>query len=100
MLIYIREIDKNLHITEELLSMESLQRTTTGKDLYNCSVMSCLIRSELNLNKLVSITTDGAPALLGKNSGLVRLMKDKVREDFPLHNELSFSLHHTSRKPL
>ncbi|XP_068234156.1 general transcription factor II-I repeat domain-containing protein 2-like [Palaemon carinicauda] len=62
-LIYIRGIDENFEITEELLSMESLKHTVTGKDLYN-SVINSLIRSRLSLDKLASITTDGAPSLI------------------------------------
>ena len=42
LLIYLREIDENFEMTEELLSMESLKDTVTGKDLYNC-VINCLI---------------------------------------------------------
>ncbi|XP_068233533.1 general transcription factor II-I repeat domain-containing protein 2-like [Palaemon carinicauda] len=61
--IYIRGIDENFEITEELLSMESLKDTVTGKDLYN-SVINSLIRSRLSLDKLASITTDGAPSLI------------------------------------
>ncbi|XP_068246864.1 general transcription factor II-I repeat domain-containing protein 2-like [Palaemon carinicauda] len=43
--------------------MESLKDTVTGKDLYN-SVINSLIRSRLSLDKLASITTDGAPSLI------------------------------------
>ena len=84
----LQRIDKNLETTEELLSMESLKDTVTGKDLYN-SVINSLIRSGLSLDKLASITTDGAPSLTGNNSGLVNLMNDKIKEDFPLHSVLS-----------
>lgn len=89
LLIYIRGIGKNFEITEELLSMESLKDTVTGKDMYT-SVINSLIRSGLSLYKLASITTDGAPSLTGKHSGLVKLMNDKIKEDFPLHSALSF----------
>jgi len=34
MLIFIRGIDRDFNVTEELLSMESLKRTTTGEDLF------------------------------------------------------------------
>ena len=69
--------------------MESLKDTVAGKDLYS-SVINSLIRSGLSLDKLASITTDGAPSLTGKHSGLGKLMNDKIKEDFPLHNALSF----------
>ena len=91
LLIYIRGIDENFEITEELLFMESLKYTVTGKDLYN-SVINSLIRSGLSLDKLASITTDDAPSLTGKHSGLVELINDKIKKDFPLHS--------ASRKPL
>ena len=89
LLIYLRGIDENFEITEKLLSMECLKDTITGKDLYS-SVINRLIRSGLSLDKLASITTDGAPSLTGKHSGLVKLMSDKIKENFPLHSVLSF----------
>ena len=77
--------------------MESLKDTTTGKDLFE-SVINSITRSGLNLDKLLSITTDGAPSLTGKHSGLVKLTNDKIKEKFPLHNALSFhcSIHQRS----
>ncbi|CAM1320288.1 EPM2AIP1 (predicted) [Pycnogonum litorale] len=69
--------------------MESLKNTNTGQDLYEC-LINCLERSGLPLNRLAGITTDGAPALTGKHVGLVKLLNDKVKEDHPLHNVLSF----------
>ena len=89
LLIYIRGIDNNFEITEELLAMESLKGTTTGKDLYK-NVMNSIIKSRLSLDKLASITTDGAPLLRDKHSGLVKLMTDKIKETSPLNNVLSF----------
>ena len=70
-------------ITEELLSMESLKDTTTGKVLFS-SVINSQVRSGLSLNKLASITTDGAPPLTGNHSGLVNLLNDKIKK-FQLH---------------
>ena len=68
--------------------MEARKHTVAGKDLYS-SVINSLIRSGLCLDKLASITTDGAPSLTGKHSGLVKLMTDKIKEVFPLHSALS-----------
>ena len=42
------------------------------------------------MDKLASITTDGAPPLTGKHFGLVKLMNDKIKEDFLLHSTLFF----------
>ena len=65
LLVFIRRIDENFEITEELLSLEHLKDTTTGQDLFE-SVENCLDRFGLPLHKVASITTDGAPALTGK----------------------------------
>ena len=89
LLTYLRGIDENFEMTEEMLPMKSLKDTVTGKDLYNC-VINCLIRSGLSLDKLASITTEGAPSLIDKYSGLVKLMNDKIKEDYRLHSVLSF----------
>ncbi|XP_068203025.1 general transcription factor II-I repeat domain-containing protein 2-like [Palaemon carinicauda] len=91
-LIYIRGIDENFEITEELLSMESLKDTVTGKDLYN-SVINSLMRSRLSLDKLASITTDGAPSLIvvravnlirarGLNHSQFRSFLEDIEADF------------------
>ena len=42
------------------------------------------------MHKLASITTDGAPALTGKNVGLIKLLNDKVKREHPLHSVMSF----------
>ena len=89
LLIFIRGIDKHFCIMEELLSMESLKGTTTGQDMFD-DVMHSLEKSQLCLDKLVSITTDGAPLLTGKHSGLIKRINDKIQTDYPLHKVLSF----------
>ena len=89
LLVFIRGIDENFEITEELLSLEHLKDITTGQDLFE-SVENCLDRSGLPLHKLASITTDGAPALIGKNVGLIKLLNDKVKREHPLHSVMSF----------
>ena len=74
LLVFSRGIDENFEITEELLSIEHLKGTTTAQDLFE-NVENCLDRSGLPLRKLASITTDGTPALTGKNVGLIKLLK-------------------------
>ena len=67
--------------------MESLKGTTARKDMYN-SVIRSLTR--LSLDKLANVTTDGASSLTGKHSGLVKLINNKIKEEFPTHSALSF----------
>ncbi|KAL3831752.1 hypothetical protein ACJMK2_023466 [Sinanodonta woodiana] len=88
LLIFIRGIDDQFVITEELLSVEHLKDTTTGDVLFE-SVSSCMERFGLPWDKLVNVTTDGAPSLTGKNSGLLRKMKDKVLAMNSSHSMLS-----------
>ena len=42
------------------------------------------------LSKQVSITIDGAPALVGKKVGLIKHINHKVKEDHPQYTVLSF----------
>jgi hypothetical protein len=62
---------------EELLSLIALDGDTTGLSAYN-ALISKLDDLGLPLSKCVSITTDGAPSMVGREQGLVaRLRKDK-----------------------
>ena len=89
LLIFIRGIDDKFLITEELLSLEHLKDTTTGQDLFD-NVSKCLDRFALSLDKLASVTTDGAPSLTGKNVGLIRKINDQVQNLHPGQTILSF----------
>ena len=81
MLMCIRKIDRDFNVTQELLSMESLKHTT-GEDLFR-HLCDCFDRHKLHWDKLVSITTDGAPSLTGKNVALVKKVNDKVSGMYP-----------------
>ncbi len=79
LMIFIRGMTSDFVFYEEFLSLEALNNTTKGSDI--CSaVMDVLNRFNLPLNRLVSITTDGAPALVGKMRGAVKLISDKVEK--------------------
>ena len=69
--------------------MESLKGTTTGKNIFD-SVMHSLEKSQLYLDKLVRIITDGTLSLTRKHSGLIKRVNDKIQADYPLHKVLSF----------
>ena len=84
LLVFIRGMDANFQLTEELLSVESLKDTATGKDLFH-AVENCIARTGLEWNKMASVTTDGARVLTGKNAGLLKLMNDKIKAKHPGH---------------
>ncbi|KAI7789436.1 putative general transcription factor II-I repeat domain-containing protein 2-like [Triplophysa rosa] len=73
----------------ELLGMESMMGTTRGVDLYD-SVSVCLGKNNLPWGKLTSVTTDGSPNLTGKNTGLLKRLQDKVKDECLNSEELIF----------
>uniref|UniRef100_A0A1A7ZIQ2 Uncharacterized protein n=1 Tax=Nothobranchius furzeri TaxID=105023 RepID=A0A1A7ZIQ2_NOTFU len=54
--------------------------TTRGVDIYN-TVKSFLVEKKVPLEKLVSMTTDGAPAMIGRHAGFIAHCKGDT--DFP-----------------
>ncbi|XP_072900750.1 general transcription factor II-I repeat domain-containing protein 2-like [Hemitrygon akajei] len=78
--IFIRGVDSSLCVTEELLGLRSMHDTTTGKDLFE-EVSRCVNIMRLPWDKLVGLTTDGAPAMCGQKSGLVGRIREKMREE-------------------
>lgn len=75
--IFIRGVDSEMNITEELLDLISLKNTTTGKDIKE-AVISCMEAHEIDMKKLIGIATDGAPSMVGKNVGAVNLILGHV----------------------
>lgn len=78
--VFIRGIDANFLITEELAAMVPLKGTTTGVDMF--SATSKVIESlGLSFAKLDGVATDGCPSMKGKHNGLVALInKHKVSQ--------------------
>ncbi|KAL4083023.1 hypothetical protein QTP88_028353 [Uroleucon formosanum] len=65
LLIFIRGIDTDYNITEELASLESISGTTKEADNFE-KVNCCIENLGLTWEKLCVITTDGAPSWLGE----------------------------------
>ena len=89
LLMFIRGIDENFEITEELLSLEHLKDTTTGHDLFE-NVENCLDRSGLPCISWQALQQMVHRHLTGKNVGLIKLLNDKVKREHPLHSVMSF----------
>ncbi|GLV46488.1 hypothetical protein CBL_20817 [Carabus blaptoides fortunei] len=62
LLVFIKAITGNFEIIEELLAMQPMKSYTTGADIFE-EVKRCWEKFNLPRNKLVSVTTDGAPNL-------------------------------------
>uniref|UniRef100_A0A3P9L1Z0 SPIN-DOC-like zinc-finger domain-containing protein n=1 Tax=Oryzias latipes TaxID=8090 RepID=A0A3P9L1Z0_ORYLA len=79
LLVFVRGINTDMEITQELAGLETLRGTTKGEDLF-AAVSRVLDKYNLSWDKMVGITTDGAPAMIGKKAGLTALISQKVSE--------------------
>jgi Domain of unknown function (DUF4371) len=61
-------------IEESMLFIKPLPTTTTGADIFNL-VDSYFQTHDIDWKKCSSIATDGAPALTGRHSGFIALVK-------------------------
>ncbi|KOC58986.1 General transcription factor II-I repeat domain-containing protein 2, partial [Habropoda laboriosa] len=73
--IFIRGINDEYNITEEMASLVPLKDTKISRDLYE-AVKKTLTRFSLSLSNISGVATDGAPAMIGKKEGLVKLIED------------------------
>lgn len=78
--VFIRMVFEDMSAKEELLTILPLKGHTRGEDIFN-AFMGFVSETKLPLFKLISITTDGAPAMMGRNSGFIALCKE--HESFP-----------------
>jgi hypothetical protein len=79
LLIFVRGIDENFNVFEELSLLWSLKVTTTGEDLFR-HLGQGLVSMQLPWAKLVSVTTDGGRNMSGQHKGLVGRIKTKLAE--------------------
>ena len=84
--IFVQYVSSDLTIKEELLDLVVLKKTTRGADIKN-ALDKAFTRFHVPLSKLVSVATDGAPAVVGKRIGLIGLMKydPNFPEFLPIH---------------
>ena len=60
-----------------MLDLCQIKGTTTGKDIYEFINLS-LDKFNIDRKNIYSITTDGAPSLIGKHNGFITLFKESV----------------------
>nr|XP_055065219.1 general transcription factor II-I repeat domain-containing protein 2A-like [Misgurnus anguillicaudatus] len=78
--VFIRMVFVDMSAKEELLTILPLKGHTRGEGIFN-AFMGFVSETKLPLFKLISITTDGAPAMMGRTSGFIALCKES--ESFP-----------------
>uniref|UniRef100_H3AWY0 HAT C-terminal dimerisation domain-containing protein n=1 Tax=Latimeria chalumnae TaxID=7897 RepID=H3AWY0_LATCH len=72
--IFVRTVSDDCAVREELLDVVPLKERTRGLDIKE-ALMFVVAKTSLPLQKLTSISTDGAPSMLGSVNGLVGLCK-------------------------
>ncbi len=87
--IFIRGISKDFEVIEELLKISPIYGQIRGTDIYD-NLKYVLNEYELPLNKLVSVITDGAPSMVGKNRGFVSIIKAEMERINPNNNLLNY----------
>ncbi|CAM4733374.1 unnamed protein product [Leuciscus chuanchicus] len=76
LLVFVRFFNKDKEeFCEDLLGVTPLQTSTRGEDIY-LVIKEMLKKRAIELKQVVSITTDGAPAMVGRERGAVARMKD------------------------
>ncbi|KAE8277568.1 hypothetical protein D5F01_LYC24459 [Larimichthys crocea] len=76
----VRMVFEDMSAREELLTMLPLKGQTRGEDIFN-AFMTFARKTKLPLFKLISITTDGAPAMIGRTNGFIALCKQNEELD-------------------
>ncbi|XP_067930797.1 general transcription factor II-I repeat domain-containing protein 2A-like [Watersipora subatra] len=73
--VFLRFLDSE-EMKEELLTLVRLEGETTGQAIYDALVKR-LDTMEIPFHKYISVTTDGTPAMVGREQGVIaRLKKD------------------------
>ncbi|XP_065671987.1 protein FAM200B-like [Hydra vulgaris] len=75
LLTYVRYIDNN-DFAEEMLFCKSLKSSITAKDIYS-TLKSYLDTNKIPMKNITSCAADGAPNMMGKKNGCLKLMKDE-----------------------
>lgn len=72
--LFVRMVFDDFTVKEELLKIIPLKGRTRGEDVFS-SVKDYLISENIPIQKLVGITTDGAPAFTGVQKGFIALCR-------------------------
>ena len=85
LLVYVRFFSTDQKaFCEDLLGVTPLQTSTRGEDIY-LAVKEMLKKRGIHPQQVVSITTDGAPAMIGREKGAVARLKEDNPELIAYH---------------
>lgn len=83
LLAYVR-FSKEEQICQELLFAKYLQTDTKGESIFR-ALDEFLKEKEIPLNNILSVATDGAPAMVGRYRGFLAYLKKEVPNAFTVH---------------
>lgn len=83
LLAYVRFI-LNQEIHEELLFAKALKTDTKGKSMYNV-LKEYFIEKAIPITNILSVATDGAPAMVGRYRGFISFLQQDVSEVLAIH---------------
>lgn len=75
--VFVRGIDDDFNITEEMLGLQAMKDTTTGEDIFQ-ELKMLMAKFNLSFEKLHGVSTDGAPAMVGSKVGLISKIKSEL----------------------
>uniref|UniRef100_A0A803K7I5 DUF4371 domain-containing protein n=1 Tax=Xenopus tropicalis TaxID=8364 RepID=A0A803K7I5_XENTR len=78
--IYVRGVDCNFELMEELLTIIPMHGQTTANEIFH-HLCDAIENAGLPWKRFVGIITDGAPSMTGRKNGLVALVKKKLEEE-------------------
>lgn len=82
LVVFVRMAFQDATTKEDFLTLLHLKERTRGEDIYN-EFKKYVTENDIPIHKLVAITTDGAPAMLGVRSGFIALCRnDPAFPDF------------------
>uniref|UniRef100_A0A8C4X7H4 HAT C-terminal dimerisation domain-containing protein n=1 Tax=Erpetoichthys calabaricus TaxID=27687 RepID=A0A8C4X7H4_ERPCA len=70
---------------EELLGLLPLKGQTRGEDIAN-AVIECMEKHHIPLDKIVSISTDGAKSMTGVRKGFVSILTEKMNHEILVYH--------------
>ena len=75
--IFIRGVDKDFTVTEELLTLQPLKGTNKGEDIFD-EVQAAITRYGLQWSQLIGVCTNGTPSMVGLRKGFISILKEKA----------------------
>ncbi|XP_029638004.1 general transcription factor II-I repeat domain-containing protein 2-like [Octopus sinensis] len=75
--VFVRRIDEDLNITEEMLGLRGMKDTTTGEGIFQ-ELKMLMARFNLHFKNFHDLSTDGVPVMIGSKAGLVSKISSEL----------------------